>query len=49
MLEHLGYQPAGDAVVAAIEQVVEEGRLLTRDLGGTASTSDVGKAIAALV
>ncbi|MND08605.1 putative tartrate dehydrogenase/decarboxylase TtuC' [compost metagenome] len=47
MLDHLGHEDAGDAVVRAIERVVEDGKVLTRDLGGTASTSDVGKAIAA--
>ena len=49
MLEHLGHEDAARAVVAAIEQVVREGKPLTRDLGGTASTADVGKAIAALI
>jgi tartrate dehydrogenase/decarboxylase/D-malate dehydrogenase len=49
MLDHLGHADAGRAVVAAIERVVEEGKVLTRDLGGTASTSDVGKAVAALI
>ena len=49
MLDHLGHEDAGRAVVEAIERVVQDGKVLTRDLGGTASTSDVGKAIAALV
>jgi tartrate dehydrogenase/decarboxylase / D-malate dehydrogenase len=49
MLDHLGHEDAGRAVVTAIEQVVHEGKPLTRDLGGSASTADVGKAIAALV
>jgi tartrate dehydrogenase/decarboxylase/D-malate dehydrogenase len=46
MLDHLGHADAARAVVQAIERVVEEGRTLTRDLGGTASTKDVGQAIA---
>jgi tartrate dehydrogenase/decarboxylase / D-malate dehydrogenase len=46
MLEHLGHDDAGAAVVKAIEKVLAEGPR-TRDMGGTASTSDVGKAIAA--
>lgn len=46
MLEHLGHADAADAIVRAIEQIVAEGRVLTRDLGGHASTSDVGLAIA---
>ena len=49
MLDHLGHPDAGRAVVGAIEQVVREGRVLTRDLGGSAATADVGQAIAALV
>ncbi len=49
MLEHLGHEDAARAVVAAIEQVVRNGAPLTRDLGGTASTEEVGKAIAALI
>ena len=46
MLRHLGHPQAAQAVEAAIERVVREGRVLTRDLGGQASTQDVGKAIA---
>ena len=46
MLDHLGHADAARAVVQAIERVVEEGRTLTRDLGGTASTKDVGQAVA---
>jgi len=46
MLDHLGHGEAGQAVVAAIERVVAEGRQLTPDLGGRAGTGDLGKAIA---
>ena len=35
MLEHLGHADAAHALVVAIEQVVEQGKTLTRDLGGT--------------
>jgi tartrate dehydrogenase/decarboxylase / D-malate dehydrogenase len=49
MLDHLGHEDAGRAVVQAIEKVVAEGKVLTRDLGGTASTVDVGKAVTALI
>jgi tartrate dehydrogenase/decarboxylase/D-malate dehydrogenase len=49
MLEHLGHPEAAQAVVGAIERVVEEGKIRTRDLGGTAGTADVGQTIAALV
>ena len=45
MLEHLGHKDAGDAVVKAIEKVLVDGPR-TRDMGGTATTQDVGRAIA---
>ena len=45
MLEHLGHKDAADAIVKAIETVLEKGPR-TRDLGGTAGTEEVGKAIA---
>jgi len=48
MLEHLGHPEAGAAVVAAIEAVVRDGPR-TRDMGGTASTEEVGKALEAAV
>ena len=49
MLEFLGHKDAHDAVLRAIEEVLapSSGAPRTPDLGGTASTSDVGKAIAA--
>ena len=49
MLEHLGHADAARAVVAGVEAVVAEGSVLTPDLGGHASTVEVGKAIAGLV
>ena len=49
MLEHLGHPDAARAVVAAIERLVEDGKTVTRDLGGKASTAEVGLAIASLV
>jgi tartrate dehydrogenase/decarboxylase/D-malate dehydrogenase len=49
LVEHLGYAEAAAAIVAAIEKVVEEGRAVTRDLGGKASTREAGEAIAALL
>jgi len=48
MLDFLGCKPAHDAILSAIEQVLAQGPR-TRDLGGTASTTEVGKAIAAIV
>ena len=49
MLEHLGQLDAARAVVLAIERLVKEGKRLTRDLGGTASTREVGQALVELV
>lgn len=46
MLEALGEREAGSAVRAAIERVLEEGTMRTRDLGGTASTFEMADAIA---
>jgi tartrate dehydrogenase/decarboxylase / D-malate dehydrogenase len=45
MLEFLGCKPAHDSIVAAIEGVLAHGPL-TRDLGGNASTTQLGEAIA---
>ncbi len=48
MLDHLGHADAAAAVVRAIETVLTEGPR-TPDLGGSASTQEVGKAIAEAV
>jgi len=45
MLDHLGYPQAHDAIVRAIETVTEHGPR-TPDMGGQATTTDVGRAIA---
>jgi tartrate dehydrogenase/decarboxylase/D-malate dehydrogenase len=47
MLEHLGESDAARAIVAAIEKVLPEGKLRTRDLKGSADTITCGKAVAA--
>jgi tartrate dehydrogenase/decarboxylase/D-malate dehydrogenase len=49
MLEHFGYVEAGQAIVRAIERVLEAGPAhapFTPDMGGHAGTSDLGRAIA---
>jgi len=48
MLEFLGYREAHDAIVRAIETVLDPkaGAPRTPDIGGKASTSDLGKAVA---
>ncbi|WP_302175820.1 tartrate dehydrogenase [uncultured Hydrogenophaga sp.] len=51
MLDFLGYRNAHDAVMTAIESTLQpgSGAPRTRDLGGTAGTADVGRAIAQAV
>jgi len=46
MLDHLGETDAGRAIVDAIERVLGEKTLRTRDLGGNADTATCGKAVA---
>jgi tartrate dehydrogenase/decarboxylase/D-malate dehydrogenase len=46
MLEHLGHEAAGTAVLHAIERVLERGTELTGDLGGSGTTTSLGTAIA---
>ncbi len=47
MLDHLGEHAAADRVRAAVKAVLAEGKKLTRDLGGTAGTTEIAEAIAA--
>ena len=51
MLDFLGHRDAHDALIAAIEKVLDPGSGAPRtpDLGGAASTADVGRAIAEAV
>ncbi|KAF1060837.1 MAG: Tartrate dehydrogenase/decarboxylase [Variovorax sp.] len=48
MLEFLGHKDAHDAILSTIEKVLAPGSGAPRtpDIGGKASTSDLGKAIA---
>jgi tartrate dehydrogenase/decarboxylase/D-malate dehydrogenase len=46
MLDHLGHPEAAAAIVAAIEKVLADPSLRTRDLGGSANTKECGAAIA---
>jgi tartrate dehydrogenase/decarboxylase/D-malate dehydrogenase len=47
MLDHLGHPEAGRAIVEAIERVVKDPRRLTPDMGGKASTEELGRAVEA--
>jgi len=51
MLDFLGYRKAHDAVLSAIENVLrpESGAPRTADIGGTAGTADVGRAVASVI
>ena len=49
MLDHLDEREAADAVRSAVASVLDEGEILTPDLGGSSSTTAVGDALAELV
>jgi isocitrate dehydrogenase (NAD+) len=49
MLDHLGEHEAATRVRKAVHEVLREGRKLTRDLGGSAGTTEIAEAIAARV
>jgi isocitrate dehydrogenase (NAD+) len=45
MLRHLGQNAVADRIENAIDEVYAEGRKLTRDVGGTASTDEFLRAV----
>jgi tartrate dehydrogenase/decarboxylase/D-malate dehydrogenase len=45
MLDHLGEKQAAQRVIKAIEKVTLEGRVRTPDLGGSATTADMTRAL----
>jgi isocitrate dehydrogenase (NAD+) len=49
MLDHLGEHEAADRVRRAVKAVLADGQKLTRDLGGTAGTTEIAEAIASRV
>ncbi|MFT5139016.1 MAG: tartrate dehydrogenase/decarboxylase/D-malate dehydrogenase [Lysobacterales bacterium] len=49
MLQHMGHADAHDSIIKAVERVLRERQNLTPDMGGKASTSELGKAIAEAV
>ena len=49
MLRHLGEYKAATDVDAAVLKLLEQGEILTPDLGGSSTTDNVGDAIAQLV
>ena len=46
MLDHLGHPDAAAEIIAAIERVLADKALRTRDLGGDADTVACGEAVA---
>ena len=46
MLDHLGERAAHDRIVSSIGRVFADGRIKTPDLGGRATTAQVGAAVA---
>ncbi|MDA8961771.1 tartrate dehydrogenase [Congregibacter sp.] len=49
MLAHLGRQDVHDSIMQSIENVLKEGACLTPDMQGSATTEELGKAIAEAV
>jgi tartrate dehydrogenase/decarboxylase / D-malate dehydrogenase len=49
MLDHLGERAAHDRILRAIEAVLAGGQVKTPDLGGKATTADMGQAITAVL
>ena len=47
MLDHLGEAELGAVVLSAVESVVAQGTVCTPDLGGNATTRQMGHAIIA--
>jgi tartrate dehydrogenase/decarboxylase/D-malate dehydrogenase len=49
LLRHVGEVEAAEGVEGAVDAVLREGAIRTRDLGGGASTQEVAAAIAAAI
>jgi isocitrate dehydrogenase (NAD+) len=49
MLDHIGEADAATRIRAALDRTLSDGRVRTRDLGGTATTSEFADALAAAV
>jgi Isocitrate/isopropylmalate dehydrogenase len=47
MLEHLGHGACATQIRRALERVVRDGKMVTRDLGGTAGTREFADAVIA--
>jgi isocitrate dehydrogenase (NAD+) len=49
LLRHVGQRRAGVRIERAVDRLLEEGRTLTRDLGGRATTSELSERLIALL
>jgi tartrate dehydrogenase/decarboxylase / D-malate dehydrogenase len=49
MIQHLGYPIIHDTMMVAIETILREGKNLTPDMGGRASTQELGQALVAAI
>ena len=45
MLDHLGERQRAERIRAALSRILQDGRIRTRDLGGTATTTEFTDAI----
>lgn len=48
MMQHLGFAEMHDAILDAMQDVLRQSDKLTRDMGGNASTQELGRAVAAI-
>jgi isopropylmalate/isohomocitrate dehydrogenase-like protein len=49
MMDWMGYKSAGESIEKAVKSVLQEAKVLTYDLGGTAKCSEVGREIASKI
>jgi tartrate dehydrogenase/decarboxylase / D-malate dehydrogenase len=49
MMQHLGFNDIHDAIIKAIESVLADAEILTKDMGGTHNTAELGSAIRAAI
>lgn len=45
LLDHIGLKSSAEAINRAVSSVLVEGKILTKDMGGTARTDQVGQAV----
>src|SRR5207244_3794404 len=49
MLNHLGLEKSGTALLDAVAKVLAEGKVKTPDLGGTSTTTQMGDAVVSAI